>query len=116
LPTDGAGVIVAFDTHSSVKNLAAAGMPEAQAEAITELFKTARGAGLAVLATKTDLAEQRSELRQLIAEVRADLRHQIAEAKADILKWMFGMPGGAVLINVMAVAGAMLAVVRIVGH
>jgi hypothetical protein len=31
----------AFDTHSSVKTLTAAGMPEPQAEAITNLLKTA---------------------------------------------------------------------------
>jgi len=69
----------AFDTHSSVKTLTAAG---------------------------------RAELRQEIAELRRDL----AETKADILKWMFGMIAGAIAINVMTIIGAMLALVRILGH
>jgi multidrug efflux pump subunit AcrA (membrane-fusion protein) len=148
-PTDGATVIAAFDTHSSVKTLTAAGMPEGQAEAITELFKASRDADLNVLATKADLAQLRADLQQQIAELRADLQQQIAEVrsdlqqqitavrsdpqqqiaalrgdiqrdiaetKADILKWMFGMIAGAVIINVMAIIGAMLALVRMVGH
>jgi len=142
-------VIAAFDTHSSVKTLTAAGMPEGQAEAITELFKASRDADLNVLATKADLAQLRADLQQQIAELRADLQQQIAEVrsdlqqqitavrsdlqqqiaalrgdiqrdiaetKADILKWMFGMIAGAVIINVMAIIGAMLALVRMVGH
>ncbi len=142
-------MIAAFDTHSSVKTLTAAGMPEGQAEAITELFKVSRDADLNVLATKADLAQLRADLQQQIAELRADLQQQIAElradlqqqiaavrsdlqqqiaalrgdiqrdiaeTKADILKWMFGMIAGAVIINVMAIIGAMLALVRMVGH
>ena len=142
-------MIAAFDTHSSVKTLTAAGMPEGQAEAITELFKASRDADLNVLATKADLAQLRADLQQQIAELRADLQQQIAElgadlqqqiaavrsdlqqqiaalrgdiqrdiaeTKADILKWMFGMIAGAVIINVMAIIGAMLALVRMVGH
>ncbi|HXC13528.1 MAG TPA: coiled-coil domain-containing protein [Stellaceae bacterium] len=142
-------MIAAFDTHSSVKTLTAAGMPEGQAEAITELFKASRDADLNVLATKADLAQLRADLQQQIAELRADLQQQIAEVrsdlqqqitavrsdlqqqiaalrgdiqrdiaetKADILKWMFGMIAGAVIINVMAIIGAMLALVRMVGH
>jgi multidrug efflux pump subunit AcrA (membrane-fusion protein) len=149
LPTDGATVIAAFDTHSSVKTLTAAGMLEGQAEAITELFKVSRDADLNLLATKADLAQLRADLQQQIAELRADLQQQIAEVrsdlqqqitavrsdlqqqiaalrgdiqrdiaetKADILKWMFGMIAGAVIINVMAIIGAMLALVRMVGH
>ena len=102
-------------------------MPEGQAEAITELFKLSRDADLNVLATKVDLARLRADLQQHIAELRADLQQQIAtlrgafqrdiaETKADILKWMFGMIAGAVIINVMAIIGAMLALVRMVGH
>ena len=131
-------MIAAFDTHSSVKTLTAAGMLEGQAEAITELFKASRDADLNVLATKADLAQLRADLQQQIAELGADLQQQIAavrsdlqqqiaalrgdiqrdiaETKADILKWMFGMIAGAVIINVMAIIGAMLALVRMVGH
>jgi hypothetical protein len=146
---DRAQMVAAFDTHSSVKRLTAAGMPEAQAEVITELFAAARDADLIGLATKTDLQHEiaavrtdlqheiaavRTDLQQEIAALRTDLQHEIAalrtdlhreigglrveiaEVRADILKWMIGLVAGAVLINVMAVVGAMLAVVRIVGH
>ena len=51
-----------------------------------------------------------------IAALRGDIQRDIAETKADILKWMFGMIAGAVIINVMAIIGAMLALVRMVGH
>ncbi len=120
-----------FDTHSSVKTLTAAGMSEAEAEAVTELLKLARDADFGAMATKADLqreiaelradlqreiAELRADLQREIAELRGDLQRDIAESKADILKWVFGMIAGAVLINIMAIVGAMLAVVRILGH
>lgn len=125
---------MAFDTHASVKALVAAGMPEAQVEAVTALIGEIRRVEFSTLATKADLAETRADLRREIAEVRADLRQEIAEvradltqtraelrqdiaeAKADILKWVIGMVAGAVVVNAITVIGAMLALVRIVGH
>jgi ribosome recycling factor len=62
------------------------------------------------------IAAVRSDLQQQIAALRGDIQRDIAETKADILKWMFGMIAGAVIINVMAIIGAMLALVRMVGH
>jgi len=103
---------VGFDTHSSVKTLTAAGMPEAQAEAVTEQIKRSRGADLSGLATKADLAQVKADLAQL----KADLQRDLAETKADILKWLVGMIAGAVVINVMAIIGAMLTLVRLVGR
>ncbi|MGH7063890.1 MAG: hypothetical protein ACREET_07410 [Stellaceae bacterium] len=95
-------------------------MSEAEAEAVTDLLKVSRDADFGVLATKADLqreiAELRANLQREIAELRGDLQRDIAESKADILKWVFGMIAGAVLINIMAIVGAMLAVVRILGH
>ena len=105
-----------FDTHSSVKTLIAAGMPEPQAEAVTALLKVARDSDLDTLATKVDLAQVKAELQRDIAEVKADLERDLAETKADILKWLVGMIAGAVVINAMSVIGAMLALVRIVAH
>jgi hypothetical protein len=102
---------VGFDTHSSVKTLTAAGMPEAQAEAVTELIKLSREADLSGLATKADLAQVKADLAQL----KADLRGDLAETKADILKRLAGMIAGAVVINVTAIIGAMLTLVRLVG-
>ncbi len=117
----------AFDTHSSVKTLTAAGMPEAQAEAVTELFKVTREADQTSLATKVDLAQVKADLQRDIAEVRADLQRDIAEiradlpralaeTKADILKWTFGMIAGAVVVNAVTVVAAMPALVRIVAR
>jgi hypothetical protein len=106
----------AFDTHSSVKTLTAAGMPEPQAEAVTALLKVARDADLDTLVTKVDLAQVKAELRRDIVEVKAELQRDLAETKADILKWLVGMIAGAVVINAMSVIGAMLALVRIVAH
>jgi single-stranded DNA-specific DHH superfamily exonuclease len=120
-----------FDTHSAVKTLTAAGMSEAQAEAVTELLKLSRDGDFGALATKADLqreitalrsdlqreiAELRSDLQREIAELRSDLQREIAESKADTLKWVFGMIAGAVVINIIAIFGAMLAAVRILGH
>ena len=102
---------VGFDTHSSVKTLTAAGMPEAQAEAVTEQIKRSRGADLSGLATKADLAQVKADLAQL----KADLQRDLAETKADIPKWLVGMIAGAVVINVMAIIGAMLTLVRLAG-
>ena len=117
----------AFDTHSSVKTLTASGMPEAQAEAVTELFKAAREANLGSLATKVDLAQVKADLQRDIAEVRADLQRDtaevradlqraLAETKADILKWTFGMIGGAVVVNGVTVVAAMVALVPIIAR
>ena len=105
-----------FDTHSAVKTLTAAGMPEPQAEAVTALFKAAREVGSGSLATKVDLAQTRAELQRDIAELRAELQRALAETKAVILKWTFGMIGGAVVINAVTVVAAILALVRIVAR
>lgn len=117
-------------------------MSEAEAEAVTELLKVSRDPDFGVLATKADLqretallrsdlqgeiallrsdlqgeiAELRSDVQREIADLRGDLQRDIAESKADIPKWVFGMIAGAVLINIMAIVGAMLAAARLFGH
>jgi hypothetical protein len=123
--------MISFDTCASVKRLTATGMSEAPAEAITELVSASRDANFSVFATKADLQHEivllRSDLKQEIAEVRRDLPQQItslrgekptliAETKSEILKRMIGLVAGVVLINIMAMVGAILAVVRIGGH
>jgi len=77
-----------FDTHSYVKRLVAAGMPEAQAEvqadALAEFV-------LSQLATKDDLNQAveriRSEMKAELSEVRgeiAEVRGEIAEVRGEI--------------------------------
>ena len=62
-----------FDTHRAVKALAAAGFPEAQAEALVEIVGGAVGENAA---TKADLdaLEQRIESRLVSLEQRITLR------------------------------------------
>jgi hypothetical protein len=83
-----------IDTDAFIKRLTASGMPESQAEAVTDMVREAREADFTNLVTKSDLAE----------------------TKADILKWMIGMIGGAVVINAVTVIGAMPALVKMVSH
>src|SRR6516162_5258474 len=96
-------------TRFPVKILTADGMPETQAEAVATLLRDAHETTLGTLANKTDLTETKAEI---LLAIKVDL----AETKADILKWMIGMIGGAVVVNAMTVIGAMLALIRLVGH
>ncbi|NYZ17291.1 DUF1640 domain-containing protein [Azospirillum sp. RWY-5-1] len=66
-----------FDTHAFVKRLTAAGMPEAQAEAVTTMIREARDADLSQMATKAD-----------VAQLRSDLRADVSDLKADLMKWL----------------------------
>jgi hypothetical protein len=89
--------IAVFNTHAFVKRLTAAGMPEAQAEALAdELTPLIEDR----LATKDDLAN---------LATKADLKAEIADAKAEIIKWMFGTIGFQTII----VLGAVVALARV---
>ncbi len=83
---------------------------------------------------KGEIAELRAELRAGIAELRAELRAEIAalhgelrevelrfearfEAlKADILDRVFALILGAIVVNVVAIVGAMFGVAKLLGH
>ena len=125
-------VELTLDTHAFVESLTAAGMPEPQAEAVITLVTPARDADatrfiskfdvadtatkadLEVLATKADLAGLTTKAE--LAASEASLRLALADTGADILKWMFGMVGGAVVLNAVTVVGAMLALLRMAAH
>ena len=86
-----------FDTLKASDNLKAAGIEAKQAEAIVH---TMAGAFEDAVATKADLVEVKSELKQDIAAVRSELaavkselKQDIAAVKGDIklLKWMIGV-------------------------
>jgi len=74
---------VTFDTHEFIRTLESAGMPTEQAEAISSAIRKAQAS--ANLATKGDIAEVRSEIRELAAKV-------------DLNKWLLGI----VLVAVLA--------------
>lgn len=62
---------VAFDTHALIQRLIQGQMPQVQAEAVSAALQEALEESVGQLATKTDLAD-----------VRTDLKH---------LKWMIGV-------------------------
>ncbi len=134
---------MAIDTLKFAKRLREAGFSDPQAEAvIATVQEAAEGAELATKADlsdmradlKAEIAELRAELRAGIAELRAELRAEIAalhgelrevelrfearfEAlKADILDRVFALILGAIVVNVVAIVGAMFGVAKLLGH
>ena len=85
---------VAFDTLKFVRNLTQAGLPEAQAEVFANAHRDAfRDALDSNLATKTDIAELRSEMAEFrestnsqIAEFKESTTAQIAELRSEIVE------------------------------
>ena len=68
-----------FDTHRAVKDLAAAGFPEAQAEALVEIVGAAVGENAA---TKSDLdAMERRTTAQFVAHNRQMTAHKAAHER-----------------------------------
>ncbi|HUN39014.1 MAG TPA: hypothetical protein VMU81_01855 [Acetobacteraceae bacterium] len=122
---------MALDTHAFVKTLTAAGMPEAQAEAVTSIVRQSHEKWLETLVAKDDLkfglgeaegrvklalADSANRLQLALADSENRLQLALAETKADIMKWMIGTVGGAVIINAMTIIGAMLALTKMGGH
>ena len=99
-----------IDTLKVAKRLREAGFSDPQAEAVIAAVQ--EGAASADLATKADIAALRSELRE--AELR--LEAKIEAIKADILNRVFGLILGTLVVNIVAIVGAMFAVAKLVGH
>jgi DNA-binding transcriptional MerR regulator len=112
---------MALDTLKVAKRLREAGFTEPQAEAVIAAVQ--EGTEGADLATKMDLAEQGSALRSDIAALRTEVREaelrleaKIEAIKADILNRVFGLILGTLVVNIVAIVGAMFAVAKLVGH
>jgi predicted DNA-binding transcriptional regulator YafY len=110
-----------LDTLKVAKRLREAGFDEAQAEAVVAAVQ--ESAERSDVATKSDLAAVRSELAAAKTELTAridaltsTIDARIAEAKTEILYRVFQMILGAVLINIIAMAGLMFALVKLLGH
>jgi hypothetical protein len=101
---------MAIDTLKVAKRLREAGFTEPQAEAVTAAVQEATEG--ADFATKIDIAELRTEIRE--AELR--LEAKIEAIKADILNRIFGLILGTLVVNIVAIVGAMFAVAKPVGH
>ncbi|MCY3873141.1 MAG: hypothetical protein OXF88_02475 [Rhodobacteraceae bacterium] len=92
---------IAFDTHRFVKRLTESGFTEKQAETLAEEHVTLLNANLA---TKTDIAEIKAGIAEIMAETKTDIAEIMAETKtdiaevkadiqamkADLLKWLIG--------------------------
>ncbi|MFM8341835.1 MAG: DUF1640 domain-containing protein [Methylomonas sp.] len=63
---------ITFDTHKFVRKLNESGFEERQAEGIADAFKDASGE--AELATKRDIKQIRSEIREFKAEITGELK------------------------------------------
>jgi hypothetical protein len=136
-------MISAVDTHELVKDLKASGFTDAQAEAVTRAVRQSQD--FSDLATKSDLALMRSELRAEIGEVRSELRAEIGELRGELraeigelrgelrteagsiraemvamelrlIKWMIGIGIAAVLAVGGAIWAAFLALLRTPPH
>ena len=134
---------MAIDTLKVARRLREAGFTEPQAEAVVEADRD--GSENSDLATKQDLMLLSTELRAEIAAVRAELGAEIAAvraelgaeiaavraemremeqrliarieaAKAEMIGRMFSMIIGAVLVNIVAMLGAMFAFAKLLGH
>jgi DNA-binding transcriptional MerR regulator len=110
-----------IDTLKVAKRLREAGFSEPQAEAVIAAVQ--EGAARADLATKADIAALHSETKADIAALRSELREtelrleaKIEAIKADILNRVFGLILGTLVVNIVAIVGAMFAVAKLVGH
>ena len=76
---------VAFDTLAFSKRLQKAGVPPIQAEAHASAQSDLLAHHLLnAVATKSDLAEVKAELKTDLAEVKAELKADLAEVKAEL--------------------------------
>ena len=75
---------IAFDTHRFVKRLTGCGFTEQQAETLADEQVALLNSNLA---TKTDIAEIKSEIETLRHETKVG----IEASKSELMKWMIGL-------------------------
>jgi hypothetical protein len=108
---------VAIDTLKVAKRLRQAGFTEPQAEAVVAAVQDATGG--ADLATKDDITGVKAEIAELRSELRQSelrLEAKIEAIKADILNRVFGLILVTLVVNIVAIVGAMFAVAKVVAH
>ena len=88
---------ITFDTHKFIRRLKESGIPEAQAEAISEVFRDASGE--AELATKRDLELLKQDLQIDFAQLEKKLIEHDGDFKT--IKWMLGIIVGGVIALVL---------------
>jgi DNA-binding transcriptional MerR regulator len=103
-----------IDTLKMAKRLRDAGFSEPQAEAMVASVREA--AQSADLATKRDLEAAIAALRSELREAELRLEAKIEALKADILSRVFALILGALVVNIIAIVGAMFGVAKLLGH
>jgi hypothetical protein len=74
------------------------------------------GTECADLATKEDLKAEIAALRSEMRQAELRLEAKIEAIKSDILNRVFGLILGTLMVNIVAIVGAMFAVAKLVGH
>jgi hypothetical protein len=114
-------VLAAVQEAAADADIAARADLKAEIAAVRTELKTE----IAALRTelKTEIAALRTELKTEIAELRSELRQselrleaKLESIKADILNRVFGLILGALVVNIIAIVGAVIAAARLVGH
>ena len=73
-----------IDTHETVRQFVAAGMPDKQAEAIVAALSRVDSEVVTKADLKQEVAAVKADLKQEVAAVKADLKQEIAAVKADL--------------------------------
>jgi predicted DNA-binding transcriptional regulator YafY len=123
---------MAIDTLKVARRLREAGFTEPQAEAVVDAVRegdensdAATKQDLALLGTglRAEMAALRAELVAEFAAVRGEMREmeqrfiaRLEAARAELVGKMFSMVVGAVLVNIVAMLGAMFAFAKLLGH
>ena len=91
----------AFDTHKAVRTLTDAGMQEPVAEAVVTTMRDAVTEGVA---TETDVANLKAELKADIANLRTDTA--VLKSRLNTMQWVLGLNTAAVLLMAGRMFGA----------
>jgi len=123
---------MSIDTLKVARRLREAGFTEPQAEAVVDAVR--EGDENSDVATTQDMALLRTELRAEMAAFRAEVTAEFAAVRAEareaeqrliarmeairseLLGKMFSMVVSAVLVNIVAMLGAIFAFAKLLGH
>ena len=105
---------MAIDTLKFAKRLREAGFSEPQAEAVVATVQEAEAS--AEFTTKHDLEAAVAALRSELREAELRLEAKIEAMKSDILNRVFGLILGSLVVNIIAIVGAMFGVAKLLGH
>lgn len=99
---------ITFDTLKFVRTLKDSGIPESQAEAITEAVRVAHQDIEPVI--RPDLRELELRLDARIRETELRLEAKLSETKADLTRWVIG----AGLLQTTVIIGVLMKVANLI--